>query len=32
MSLVELGHRQVGWQTDDGVSAPLKLERAGDDI
>jgi hypothetical protein len=32
MSLVELGHRHVGWQTDDGVSASLKLERVGDDI
>jgi hypothetical protein len=32
MSLVELAPRQVGWQTNDGVSASLKLEREGDDV
>jgi hypothetical protein len=32
MSLVELAHRHLGWQTNDGVSASLKLERAGDDV
>jgi hypothetical protein len=32
MSLVELGHRHLGWQTNDGVSASVKLEREGDDI
>jgi aspartyl-tRNA(Asn)/glutamyl-tRNA(Gln) amidotransferase subunit B len=32
MSLVELAPRHLGWQTNDGVSASLKLERAGDDV
>jgi hypothetical protein len=32
MSLVELAPRQVGWQTNDGVSASLKLKREGDDV
>jgi hypothetical protein len=32
MSLVELAPRHLGWQTNDGVSASVKLERAGDDV
>jgi hypothetical protein len=32
MSLVELGHRHVGWQTESGVVASAKLEREGDEI
>jgi hypothetical protein len=32
MSLVELAPRHLGWQRNDGVSASLKLERAGDDV
>jgi len=32
MSLVELGHRHIGWQTDDGVAASIKLEREGDEV
>jgi hypothetical protein len=32
MSLVELDHRLVGWQTEIGVVASLRLERDGDEI
>jgi hypothetical protein len=32
MSLIELGDRRVGWQTDDGVVASIRLERDGDDV
>jgi hypothetical protein len=32
MSLVELGSRHLGWQTDAGVVASVKLDREGDAI
>jgi hypothetical protein len=32
MSLVELGHRHLGWQTETGVVASIKVDREGDDI
>jgi hypothetical protein len=32
MSLVELGHRHLGWKTETGVVASIKLDREGDDI
>jgi hypothetical protein len=32
MSLVELGHRHLGWQTNDGVVASVRLDREGDEI
>jgi hypothetical protein len=32
MSLVELGHRHLGWQTETGVVASVRLDREGDEI
>jgi hypothetical protein len=32
MSLVELGDRRLGWQTDDRVLASAKFEREGDEV
>src|SRR5438445_12683082 len=32
MSLVELGHRHLGWQTGTGVVASIKLDREGDAV
>jgi len=32
MTIVKLGHRHVGWQTEDGVVASVRLERDGDEL
>jgi hypothetical protein len=32
MSIVKLGHRHVGWRTEDGVVASVRLERDGDEL
>jgi hypothetical protein len=32
MTLVELGHRHLGWQTETGVVASVTLDREGDDV
>lgn len=32
MTIVKLAHRHVGWRTEDGIVASVRLDRAGDEL